>query len=376
MEMQAAVLEETVASHDFVAEEATHVETVAVPEPVGDEVRVDIGAASLCHTDLSIALGFLEEEYPMVPGHEGAGVVRDVGPDVTDVEPGDTVVLGRIACGECEYCRKGRSNLCEKRAPARDNGTLKDGSVRFSRDGERVYHCHAISSFCQTTITTEDVAIGIRDDLPMEYATLLGCGIFTGAGSVMNAADVEPNSSLVLFGVGGVGLTGVQAAAARSAGDIIAVDIVDEKLQMASEMGATHTINSAEEDVVERVMDITGNGADYSFEFVGNPQVVEQLLPVLAPTGEAILVGTSPAGVHDVGIDLIDFMTGEKVLKGAFNGSYNLKLAIPDIADMIAEGVFDLDPLITDTRPMSELNEAMEALEDGSQIRQIILPEV
>jgi Zn-dependent alcohol dehydrogenase len=375
MEMQAAILERTVDSHDFVAENAIQVQSVEVPEPTGEEVRVDIGAASLCHTDVSIALGFIDESYPMVTGHEGAGVVRDVGEDVTDVEPGDTVVLGRIACGECEYCRRGRSNLCVERAPARTNGTLRTGEVRFSRDGGPVHHCHAISSFCETTITTEDVTIGIRDDLPVEYATLLGCGIFTGAGSVMNAADVEANSSLVLFGVGGVGLTAVQAAAARSAGDIIAVDIVDEKLEMARTLGATHAINSREEDVVERVHEITDGGADYSFEFVGSPQVVEQLLPVLAPTGEAILVGTSPAGVHDVGIDLIDFMTGEKTLRGAFNGSYNLKLAIPDLADMIAEGVFDLDPLITDTRPITELNEAMEALEDGSQIRQIITPE-
>lgn len=374
MKMEAAVLEETIDTHDFVEDQAATVQQIEVPEPTGEEVRVDIGAASLCHTDISIALGFIEESYPMVMGHEGAGVVRDVGEDVTDVEPGDHVVLGRIACGECEYCRRGRSNLCVERAPARSNGTLKTDEVRFSRNGEPVHHCHAISSFSETTITTEDVTIGIRDDIPMEYATLLGCGIFTGAGSVMNAADVEPNSSLVLFGVGGVGLTAVQAAAARSAGDIIAVDLVDEKLEMAADMGATHTINSGEEDVVERVMEITDGGADYSFEFVGSPQVVEQLLPVLAPTGEAILVGTSPAGVHDVGLDLIDFMTGEKVLRGAFNGSYNLKLAIPDIADMMAEGVFDVDPLITDTRPIEELNEAMEALEDGSQIRQIIQP--
>ena len=374
MESKGAILEDTVDTHDFVEDEVTHIDTVEVAEPTGDEVRVDIGAASLCHTDISIALGYIPESYPMVMGHEGAGVVRDVGEDVTELEPGDHVVLGRIACGQCEYCRMGRAQLCERRGPARTNGTLKDGQIRFSRDGDPVHHCHAISSFSETTITTEDVAVKIRDDIPMEKATLLGCGIFTGAGSVMNAADVEPNSSLVLFGVGGVGLTAVQAAAARSAGDIIAVDLVDEKLELASSMGATHTINSGEEDVVERVMEITGNGADYSFEFVGSPAVVEQLLPVLSSTGEAILVGSSPAGKHSVDLDLLDMMTGEKTLRGAFNGSYNLKLAIPDIADMMAEGVFDVDPLITDTRPLEELNEAMEALEDGSQIRQVIQP--
>ena len=374
METKAAVLEDTVDTHEFVEDEVTHIDAVDVPEPTGDEVRVDISAASLCHTDISIALGFIPESYPMVMGHEGAGIVRDVGEDVTELEPGDHVVLGRIACGQCDYCRMGRSNLCERRGPCRTNGTLKDGQIRFSRDGEAIHHCHAISSFAETTITTEDLAVKIRDDLPMEKATLLGCGIFTGAGSVMNAADVESNSSLVLFGVGGVGLTAVQAAAARSAGDIIAVDLVDEKLAMAESMGATHTINSGKADVVERVMEITGNGADYSFEFVGSPQVVEQLLPVLAPTGEAILVGSSPAGEHSIDLNLLDMMTSEKMLRGAFNGSYNLKLAIPAIADMIAEGVFDIDPLISDTRPVENLNEAMEALEDGSQIRQVIQP--
>lgn len=374
MESTAAVLYEPTDAENLAEEAPAKFETIDVSEPTGEEVLVEITAASLCHTDVGITRGHLEESFPLVMGHEGAGRVRAVGDGVTTVKPGDQVVLGRITCGRCEYCRAGKGQLCVERTKARRNGTLRTGDIRFSKDGEPVHHCHGVSSFSEQTIVTEEVAIAVTDDLPAEHATLLGCGVFTGAGAVMNTANVEAGSDVVVFGAGGVGLSAVQGARLRSAGTIIAVDIVPEKLEIAAEVGATHTIDSSEEDVVERVADITNGGADYSFEIVGNPRVAEQAVSCLRPTGQAVLVGVPPAGEREISLDLYDMVVSEKELIGSFNGSYSLPLAIPRLAELAARGDLQLDPLITDSRPLTELNEAMHELETGTGIRQIIRP--
>lgn len=374
MEATAAVLHEPTNAENLAEEAPATFETVGVSEPTGEEVRVEITAASLCHTDVAITHGHLEESFPMVMGHEGAGVVRAVGEKVTSVSPGDKVVLGRITCGRCEYCRAGKGQLCVERTKARRNGTLRTGAVRFSSGGDPVHHCHGVSSFTEQTIVTEEVAIKVTDELPAEHATLLGCGVFTGAGAVMNTANIEPGSAVVIFGAGGVGLSAVQGARLRSAGTVIAVDIVPEKLEIAEEVGATHTIDSRKEEVVERVAELTGGGADYSFEIVGSPMVAEQAVSCLRPTGQAVLVGVPPAGKQEVGLDLYDMVVSEKDLIGSFNGSYSLPLAIPRLAELTARGDLNLDPLITDSRPLTELNEAMHELETGTGIRQVIIP--
>jgi S-(hydroxymethyl)glutathione dehydrogenase/alcohol dehydrogenase len=374
METLAAILERPTDEENLAEAQPATFETVTLPEPTGEEVAVEITAASLCHTDVGIARGHLEESYPLVMGHEGAGRVRAVGEDVTSVSPGDQVVLGRVTCGRCEHCRRGDGQLCVQRTAARKNGTLRTGEIRFSRDGAPVHHCHGVSSFTEHTIVTEEVAIGVTDDLPPEHATLLGCGVFTGAGAVMNTADVEARSSVVIFGAGGVGLSAVQGARLRSAGEIVAVDIVPEKLDVAASVGATHTVDSSTEDVVERVRSITDGGADYAFDVVGNPRVAEQAIDCLGPTGTAVLVGVPPTGTQDLAVDLYDLVLSEKRVVGSFNGSYSLPLAIPRLAALAARGDLDLDPLITSTRPLTELNEAMHSLETGGEIRQVIRP--
>lgn len=374
VESKAVVIHEPVDTHNFADEQPARIETIEVSEPTGEEVLVEIGAASLCHTDVSIALGNLKEQYPLVMGHEGAGTVRAVGELVDSVKPGDKVVLGRVACGRCQYCRDGHGQLCERRAESMPEGTLRTGAVRFERDGEPRYHCHSVSSFTEHTLTTEDVAIKVTDDLPMEQASLLGCGVFTGVGAVTNTADIEPGASVAIFGVGGVGLSAVQGAAMRSAGQIIAVDIVKDKLELATSLGATHTINSSERDVVSEIRDITDGGVDYAFDITGVLSVTEQTYDVTAPKGEAIVVGVPPFGKQDMELDVYEMVLSEKELKGSFNGSYTLPRAIPKLADLIVGGKISVDPLITDSRPLEEVNEAMQALEDGGQIRQMILP--
>jgi S-(hydroxymethyl)glutathione dehydrogenase/alcohol dehydrogenase len=190
MESTAAILEDPTDADDLAEDAPVSFETIDVADPTGEEVRVEITAASLCHTDVGITRGHLEESFPLVMGHEGAGRVRAIGEDVTSVEPGDQVVLGRITCGRCEYCRAGKGQLCVERTKARREGTLRTGAIRFTRDGDSVHHCHGVSSFSEQTIVTEEVAIKVTDDLSPEHATLLGCGVFTGAGAVMNTANV------------------------------------------------------------------------------------------------------------------------------------------------------------------------------------------
>lgn len=369
MESRAAVVDGPVGGTDA---DPARMETVEVAEPSGEEVLVEIRAASLCHTDVASALGEIAETFPYVMGHEGAGVVRAVGEDVTTVEPGDHVVLGRIACGSCRYCQTGRSNLCRVRY-ATGGGTLRTGEVRFSRDGEPVHHYHGVSSFTQYTVVTEEVAIPVTDDLPLETASLLGCGVFTGAGAVMNTADVEAGSSVVVFGLGGVGLSGVQAADLRGATTIVGVDVDPGKFDRARNLGATDVVDPNEDDVVDAVERITDGGADYVFDMVGDHRIVERAVEMLVPGGVHVVVG-SISGTGTVELEWGRVMRDELRIVGSFNGSYNLGAAIPALADLVTAGKLSLDELITATRPLSDVNEAIRALETESHVRQVLVP--
>lgn len=343
-------------------------------DPEGEEVLVEIGATSLCHTDVGFALGRFDCAYPLVLGHEGAGVVKAVGDRVQDLDVGDHVVLGRIACGRCEQCRAGHSNLRARRVPANESDKLRNGTVPFGRDGDPVHHCLDVSSLSGYTLVTEDVAIPIPEELPMERACLLGCEVFTGFGAVENTADVELGSSVVIFGVGGVGLNGIQAAAICDANPVVAVDVVPEKLELARELGATHTIDASAVDPVERMGEIRPGGADHAFEMTGRSDVITQAVDVVGPRGEVIVVGVPPFGTESVDLDVYGMLFGEKAIRGSLSGSYNLSLAIPKLADLVVRGALSLDELVTDTRPMTEVNEAMGALERGGQIRQLLVP--
>lgn len=372
MESRAAVLPAPIESHEFESERPVVFETLEVPAPEGEEVLVEIAAASVCHTDAAIVAGKRDERYPLVLGHEGAGIVKEVGDEVETVSPGDHVVLGRIACGMCRYCRTGLPNLCRKRRETTHNGSLRTGAVRFSRQGEPRYHCHGVSSFSEYTIVTQEVAIPITKQLPLEMATLLGCGVFTGAGAVWNTAGVEPGDVVAIFGAGGVGLSAIQAARICGAAEIIAIDLVPEKLERAAQLGATSTIVAGENDVVEVVRERTG-GVDYAFDVVGDATVIEQAVSVLQPRGEAILVGTVPPGSAPVSVDYHDLVLGEKAIKGSFNGSCDLSLFIPKLAELATTGALSLSPLITNERPLDELNEALQDLVSGDEIRQVII---
>lgn len=375
MQSTAAIVDEPTDEPDLAAARPASIDEIEVPDPVGEEVLVEVTATSLCHTDVASARGHLAEQCPYVMGHEGAGVVREVGDAVESVAPGQPVVLGRITCGRCARCRAGAGQHCEKRAEARRLGSLRAGAVRFSRDGDPVHHYHGVSSFTEHTLVTEEVAVPVPPELPPEQATLLGCGVFTGAGAVMNTADVEAGSSVVVFGAGGVGLSAVQGARIRGATEIVAVDVVPEKLDIAEAVGATATVDAGSVgDPVGAARDACGGGADYGVEAVGDDRVVEQAVEVLDTGGTAVLVGAPPEGARELSLDLRDVVVEEKSLVGSFNGSYSLPLAIPRLAELAVEGHLLLEPLVTDSRPLSEVNEAMQSLEEGTGVRQLIRP--
>lgn len=375
IESRAAVLEEPVDDErEFATSRPVSIETIQVADPQGEEVVVEIKATSLCHTDIGFTRGHFDVPYPLVLGHEGAGVVKAVGDGVRDLEVGDHVVLGRIACGRCKRCRAGHSNLCSRRVPSNESGTLWNGTVPFSRNGDPVHHCLGVSSFTEYTLVTEDVAIRIPEELPMDRACLLGCGVFTGFGAVENTADVEIGSSVAIFGAGGVGLNAIQAAEICGADPIIAIDMVPEKLELAEALGATHTIDVNETDPVEKAREICPDGVDYAFEMTGHSSVITQGVDIVGPRGEVIVVGVPPFGKESVDLDVYGMLFGEKEIRGSLSGSYNLPLAIPRLADLVVDGKLSLEELVTDTRPMAEINEAMDALEEGGQIRQLLVP--
>lgn len=373
MDTEAAILDGPTGGTDLSETRPARVGEVELAAPGREEVLVDIAAASLCHTDVSVARGEMDRPFPMVMGHEGAGVVRSVGEGVESVAPGDHVVLGRTACGRCEFCRRGRGAMCEVRSRVHRDGTLRTGGVRFERHGEPIHHFHGVSSFAEHTVVTEEVAIPISEEVPLEQAPLLGCGLFTGFGAVANTADVEAGSSVAVFGVGGVGLSAIQGASLRGASRIIAVDIQPEKLERATRLGATHTIDG-DDDPAARIREIVPGGVDYAVEAVGHPVVASRAVASLGRTGTAVLVGTPPAGTQDVGLDLYDLVTGEQSIVGSFNGSYTLPIAVPKLAALVADGQLSLSAMITDTKPLSGVNEAMADLEAGNEVRQVLLP--
>lgn len=374
MKSEAAVLYETVEDENFAESTPVEFEAVEVSEPGEEEVLVEITAASLCHTDIKMATGQIDEPLPMVLGHEGAGVVRAVGEGVTSVSDGDQVVLGRISCGRCTLCRQGHNNLCERRSEAQERGSLRSGGIRFSKDGENHYHCHGVSSFTQYTVVDEEVAIGVPDEIPPEQATLLGCGVFTGFGAVTNTAEVEAGSSVAIFGAGGVGLCAVQGAALSGATDVILVDLIPEKLAVGAELGATHTVDAREDDALDQIRAASDGGVDYAFDIVGSVQTVEQVVDVLAPTGTAVVVGGPPGGKRPYELNVANMVYTEQSLVGSFNGSYDLPEAIPKLADLVVQGRLDIEQMISGTRPLDELNEAMDDMETSTSIRQVIRP--
>ncbi|MDH3451117.1 MAG: Zn-dependent alcohol dehydrogenase [Gammaproteobacteria bacterium] len=365
MKSRAAVL--------FEAGQKLEVREVDVQDPGPGEVRIRMAAGGVCHSDLHVMTGHLKAPLPAILGHEGAGIVADVGAGVTAVQPGDHVIpLWRLSCGECEYCSGGRPALCAAGTEIRWSGRLLDGTTRFKLDGEEIKHFAGVSSFSNYTVLPEQAVLKIPDDIPLERAALLGCAVITGVGAVIHGADVKPGRTVAVFGTGGVGVNVVQGAALAGAEKIIAVDLLASRLEQAQRFGATHAVNAADGDPVEQIRDLTGGrGVDYSFEVIGLPLTMRQAYDCLAKRGVAMMVGITPT-TAEVTIPSLSLVYEERVVTGSLYGSAAPKIDIPRLIDLYRAGKLMLDELLTRTYPIEEINQAYSDLESGATLRSVV----
>ncbi len=346
---------------------------VEVAPPKSGEVLIKMAAAGICHSDLHVMTGHLDAELPAILGHEGSGIVAGVGPGVSSLKPGDHVIpLWRLSCGVCEYCSDGRPALCAEGLQIRKTGRLLDGSTRFKLGGKEIKHFAGVSSFSEYSVIPEKAVLKIPDDFPLDRAALLGCGVITGVGAVVNAARVKPGSSVAVIGTGGVGINVIQGAAIAGAEKIIAVDVLPNKLEFARQFGATHTVNAKETNPVEAIRALTGGrGVDYAFEVIGLPATIRQAYDSLKKRGLAVVVGVTPMTM-EVSVPIMTLVFEERTLTGSIYGSSRPLIDIPLLINMYKAGKLKLDELLTRRYPFSQINEAYEALERGEGIRSVV----
>ena len=365
--MKAAVLYEV--------KQPLRVEEVDLDGPRQGEVLVKIGAAGVCHSDYHFMNGDLPIGLPAVLGHEGAGVVEQVGAGVTTVKPGDHVVLlFRPNCGHCEFCSQGRPALCWMAGQLRNTGRLLDGSSRLHREGREIKHFLGVSCFAERTVVPEQGCVPIAEDIPLEVAALVGCAVMTGVGAVMNTARVTPGAAVLVIGAGGIGLNCVMGAALVGAHPIIVADMIDSKLETAMDFGATYTVNARTHDLLEGVRELTaGEGVDFSFEAIGNPKAMAQAFQAVRRGGVATAVGIAPAG-SEVSINAGELVYQEKTLKGSYYGGAHPQSDMPRLLQLYRAGKLPIDRLISRRYRLEQVNEAYDALLAGEVARSVLIP--
>jgi len=362
--MRAAVL--------YSVNEPFQVEEVELARPGQGEVRVQLKASGVCHSDLSIQRGVLPMPPPRIIGHEGAGVVKEVGSGVTSVAPGDHVILSWMyPCGHCSECGRGRPAHCAQALGVVFGGGALDGGTRFKVRGQDMPHW--VGSFAEETVVPEVACIKIRDDAPLDKACLVGCGVMTGVGAVWNTAKVQPGETVAVFGAGGVGLNAIQAAAIAGAEKIVAVDLLASKLELAREFGATHTVDASKSDPEGEIRGLTnGRGVDWAFEVIGAPKVIATAFSCLARGGNVVVVGVPPFG-SEVTLPGFAFPMEEKGVIGSYYGTPRFHYDMPRIIDMYMAGRLKLDQLVTKTFPLADINQALDALDKGAVARGVIV---
>jgi S-(hydroxymethyl)glutathione dehydrogenase/alcohol dehydrogenase len=349
------------------------VEQLNLDDPGPTEVLVDVRSTGVCRSDYERYDGRGDVPYPIVLGHEGAGVVEAVGSSVTTVSPGDHVVLSVTpSCGMCKECERGRPYLCSSGIETAFSGTMMDGTCRL-HDGESpIHHFFAQSSFATKAVVPERSAVAVRSDVPFDVMSLMGCGATTGIGAVLNTADVGPGNSVAIFGCGGVGSSAILAADAIGANPIIAVDIDEEKLSRAADLGASHVVNATKTEPPEEIRKHADGGVEYAFEFAGNVSVMEQAVESTQPGGEAVISGSVPAG-EDVALEARLLMQG-RTIRGNVAGSLRPRVDIPRFIKLYANGRLNIDELLSESFRLHELEDAFRALENGDVIRSVVNP--
>lgn len=351
------------------------IETVQLDGPRAGEVLVEIKATGVCHTDAYTLSGMDPEGlFPTVLGHEGAGVVVEVGPGVRSLKPGDHVIpLYTPECRECEYCLSGKTNLCQAIRETQGRGLMPDGTSRFSAQGKPLYHYMGTSTFAQYTVLPEIALAKIREDAPFDKVCYIGCGVTTGIGAVIYTAKVRPGDKVVVFGLGGIGLNVVQGARMAGADMIIGVDINPGKRALAEQFGMTHFVNpkELEGDLVPYLVSLTKGGADYSFECIGNTTLMRQALECCHKGwGTSIIIGVAGAG-QEISTRPFQLVTGRNWRGSAFGGARG-RTDVPKIVDWYMEGKIHIDEMITHTLPLEEINTAFDLMHEGKSIRSVL----
>ena len=352
------------------------IETIQVDGPREGEVMVEIKATGVCHTDAFTLSGADPEGlFPSVLGHEGAGIVVDTGPGVTSVSTGDHVIpLYTPECRQCEYCTSGKTNLCQAVRGTQGQGLMPDETSRFSIGDDSLFHYMGTSTFSNFTVLPEIAVAKIRKDAPFDKVCYIGCGVTTGIGAVINTAQVEPGANVVVFGLGGIGLNVVQGARLVGANMIVGVDINPDRKTLGESFGMTHFVNpnEVEGDLVAYLVDLTKGGADYSFECIGNVEVMRQALECCHKGwGESIIIGVAPAGT-EISTRPFQLVTG-RVWRGTAFGGARGRTDVPKIVDWYMEGKINIDELITHTMPLDEINTAFDLMHEGKSIRSVVL---
>ena len=374
MKIKAAVLHEMGKAPPYAESRPLVVEELELEGPGPGEVLVRVEAAGLCHSDLSVINGDRPRPLPMALGHEAAGIVEELGPGVDDLKRGDHVVMVFVpSCGRCVRCMEGRPALCEPGAAANTAGTLISGARRLRLDGAEVHHHVGVSAFAEHAVVSRNSLVKIDHTLPFDQAALFGCAVLTGVGAVVNTARVAAGSTTAVVGLGGVGLNALLACRLIGAAAIVAIDLRDDKLAMARQLGATHTVNAGDPDAVDQVRSLIAGGVDVAFEMVGAVRAMELAYLITRRGGETVSAGLSHPD-HDFSIKHVNLVAEERVVKGSYIGSCVPERDVPRFVALYRGGQLPVDRLLGEHIGLGDLNAAFDRLASGETVRQILIP--
>jgi alcohol dehydrogenase len=373
MRTTAAILYEMEKPLPYASSLPLQLEEVELEGPGPGEALIEVAAAGLCHSDLSTIDGSRPRPMPMILGHEASGIVREIGPGVREFQPDDHVVFSYVPmCGRCLPCATGRPALCENGTRANMAGTLLSGARRFKNAlGAPLHHHLGVSAFSQFTVVAQESLVKIDSSFPLEKAALFGCAILTGVGAVVNTAKVEPGQSVAVFGLGGVGLSVIMGARVAGAYPIIAVDVLEDKLALAKQIGASHTVNARIEEPVQTLKELSGGGTEYVFEATGIDRVFAQAYESTRRGGMTIFIGL-PHPQKQFSAPAVTIVSEERTIKGSFMGSAIPRRDVPKFMKMYCAGLLPIDRLITRMITLSEINAGFDALARGEAVRQVV----
>jgi len=373
MKIRAAVLSQMGTPGPYAKTRPLTIEELDLAPPGYGEVLVKIAAAGLCHSDLSVINGDRPRPLPMVLGHEAAGVVEQLGDGVTDLVPGDHVILVFVpSCGHCSPCAEGRPALCEPGFAANSAGTLLGGARRLSRNGVPINHLLGCAAFAEYATVSRRSLVKIDKALPMAEAALFGCAVMTGVGAVVNTAQVRAGASTAVIGLGGVGLASVLGAKAAGARQIVAVDLSDEKLELAKSLGATHTFNASAPDTVEKIREATSGGVEYAFELAGSARALESAYKITRRGGTTVTAGLPPP-TATFALPAVNLVAEERTVKGSYIGTCVPSRDIPRYVELFQQGKLPVDRLLTGKLKLDDINHGFDLLHEGKAVRQVVV---